>query len=539
MSINNRGGLILRKFVGAWENMKKTRLIVIFLSVLTAGVFGSKYFLGKSPSSDQGDPDANPSPYAVSSPTDPGVPSKSVALQYLAAVRHAHQMKRFVPHGQLAPLSSASAADQWTPLGPSPNSNIAVSSGHTITSGRITSISADGSTLYVAGADGGVWKSTDQGASWTPLTDNQVTLGMGSIAVDPADPNTIYAATGEGNNYGDRVYGEGVLKSSTDGGTTWTLEGNSTLAGVQSYSILVDPANSKHLYLAATTGLFQSNDAGVSWVPTDLGVVSDKGVTDVAIDPKTPGTVYVGVDGAGIYKSTDSGATWTELTGSLPADHIGRISLALSSSNPNVLYAAFVSDQGKLSGLFTSKDAGATWIALTGTPDYMTYPNSDTGQGENMSCVAVDPNDPNHVFVAGIHLMESTDGGATWSTIDTNPSLLMKVDFHALTFDTQGNLYVGNDGGIWKRTTDGQWKNLNSNLSLTQFYSGMSMSSDGTKILGGTQDTGTTLYTGSPTWKGVRDGDGGFTAIDPTDANSMVAQYQWGDIQKTTNGGLS
>src|SRR6267378_333372 len=437
----------------------------------------------------------------------------------------------------------------WHLMGPQPiNELFSVNSGFPTASGRVTAIAVDpadttGQTVYIGGAAGGVWKTANGGTAWTALTDTQPSLAIGSIAIDPNNHNTIYVGTGEENFSGDAYYGAGILKS-TDGGTTWTQIGTSTFAqvlgpqtgGAFIGGIAVQPGNS-NVVLASISfffggtigGIYRSTDAGVTWTEVS-GANAPIGIaaTGVVFDPTpvasaTGATVYAamgylyGETANGIYKSIDSGVTWSKLTAGLPASGsntgTGRIALALAPSTSGataVLYAAIAdaSDSSSdLLGFFKTTNAGTSWTQLGSTPAFCNH------QCWYDIAVGVSPGDPNFVVVGGgaftnnsSSLFKSLDGGGIWTnstpgtdfTLGTT-SVRPHVDTHAFAFATNGTglrLYVGNDGGMWRTDnptpTPPLWVDLNATLAITEFYPGPSAGiGDENYGFGGTQDNDT------------------------------------------------
>jgi len=474
----------------------------------------------------------------------------------LRALQHLEEMQRREAAQSTrggSPNGPAAVTNAWLPLGPRPTNSLFFTP---FTSGRVTALAVDrcdssGKTIYLGGAEGGVWKTTDGGTTWIPLTDFQPSLATGSIALDtssctgtPAHANAIYVGTGEENFSIDSYYGAGVLKS-TDGGATWTVFGASAFPGTgfpvalnangpYIGAIAVDPANS-NIVLAALRGFGSSFDEGIwrstnggnSWVHV-LPVTAFNNIraTDVAFDPSdtTGGTAYaalgeLGGGGSknGVYKSTDAGMTWTALTISgFSAANFGRISLAVgppvSGSTSGVLFAA-VADAStfsqRLLGVFKSANGGTTWTQLT-DPVVMPANGFCNFQCWYDMAIRVSPVNPSLVFVGGAAgrsavpetVFRSTDGGNSWADVSANGAgSTIHVDTHAFAFSADGKtLYVGNDGGAWSSTDvvntaasagSQHWTNLNSTLDITQFYPGHSVHPSNPRIsIGGTQDNG-------------------------------------------------
>jgi photosystem II stability/assembly factor-like uncharacterized protein len=430
-----------------------------------------------------------------------------------------------------AARAGARAAPVWEPLGPA---RIAAAD-----AGRLVAIAIDPrnpQVMYVGGAQGGVWKTLDGGASWTPRTDGACSLAMGSIALDPANPDIIYAGTGELHFSGDSYYGCGVLRS-IDGGNTWEQLGASLFdtsdGGARIARVIVDPhtagsASSSVLHVASSFGVFRSINSGATWSRTLNGVV-----VDLVMNPADPRVLYAAIGeisggpGNGVYRSTDSGITWTRLSGGFPVQEVGRITLAIAPAAPAVLYAAIQDAfggsgaSGTLLGIWKTQDSGATWIRLTAT-----------GASCDTQCwydllLAVHPVDANIVYFGGVQLFRSTDGGARFQNILGN----IHVDQHAFAFhpDNAATVFAGNDGGIYRSRDGGNtWTSLNTNIAITQFYNGISLHPlQPDYVLAGTQDNGTLEYSGNPDWNRVEGGDGGFTATDFVDPATSYVETQW------------
>ena len=282
-------------------------------------------------------------------------------------------------------------APSWTSIGPQP---IDTPYGASVVSGRVTAIAinpSNTSNIYITGAQGGVWETTNAGSSWTPLTDTQVSLASGSLVLDPTNSSTIYVGTGEENFSGDSYYGEGILKS-TDGGNTWTQmcgpfcgpygQDGYYGGGARIGSLAVDPFNNQILLAAVLSnenGIYRSADGGNTWTQ----VLSGNPGTAALFDPANSGVAYSALGNSftggtfGVYKSTDSGQTWTAINGSganaLSLADAGRIVLAMSPSNTSTLYASIANvDTGDLLGFYQTTNGGSTWTQLISTPDYCT-----------------------------------------------------------------------------------------------------------------------------------------------------------------------
>ncbi len=414
----------------------------------------------------------------------------------------------------------------WTFIGPQP-----INFGDNyFNSGRIASFAIDptnNNTVYAGGAEGGVWKTTDGGNTWTPLTDDQPALAIGALAIDPSSPQTIYAGTGEENFAQDSYSGVGILKS-TDGGQTWT---NYPGPFTQQYigGLAVDPAKSSHVLAASTIGLYQSGDGGQTWTQVLNGIA-----TSVYFDRAQPGVAWCALGNPfgsklnGVYRSTDSGASWTLVDGSAPDNlpaqaDMGRIQIVNVPTSPNTAYAivtTVINGPGaSLTGVYKTIDSGADWIKFSGVPDFC------APQCWYDLVIAPHPSNPDIIFAGGNVLnIRSLDGGNTWTTQGVTTLGLPHADDHAIAFTGDGAmLYLGNDGGMWSATSAqyqaaaAQWNDLNATLGITEYYPNLSIAPDNVRLtLAGAQDNGTHLYIGQPEWSQIVGGDGGWTAIDPS-----------------------
>lgn len=421
--------------------------------------------------------------------------------------------------------------------------------------GRTTGVAAhptDPDTIFVATAGGGVWRTTDGGNDWTPLTDDLPSLYMGAIAISESDPNVLYAGSGEASNSLLSFYGRGVYKT-IDGGDSWTVVGPPEMDRRAVSSIDIDPTDPDTVYVAVAdaainglsgnTGVYKSTDGGVSWTNTTASISSTADWTDVDIDPSDPQVVYAvageifGDQANGIYKSTNGGGSWALAGDATSGDAFGRTKLDISESDPNVLYAAIIGTGRGGSGTFASlfqmvrsADAGVTWTVLSNTPEFA------APQGWYDLTIAVDPDDPNTVYAAGSagdgSVIGTNDGGQNWTAIAAGPDGSgPHVDHHGMTFDASGNLLNTNDGGIWRLDDPSlsavSWSNLNGDLQIGQFI-GISVDpTDPGRIYGGTQDNGTNSTNGEQRWSQIQFGDGNRTGIDHENPTTIYASFQY------------
>ena len=528
----------------------------------------------------------------------PGVAAPPALLPAKHVPAHAPSLSRTAQRRPLVPNGTTFSSNgpqpqafpsSFTAIGPAPI-NTGFSYGNA--SGRIAALAVDptdNNVIYVAAAGGGVWKTSNGGTSWAPLTDQLPDLAMGALTIDPTNHNVIYAGSGEANFAGDSRYGVGVYKSS-NGGSSWTVYTgpNNAFSGLAISRIVVDPVTPSNVYLTAAYagengtgsayGVYKSTDSGVTWTAV-LQTNPAAPFSDLAIDPTTPQTLYAaagdifGNSSNGIYKTTDAGAHWTLLSGfpngTQSSSPVGRISLALAPSNPQVLYADYSSNGiggsfGSLGAFYRTVNGGTTWSQIAKSTDgtgATGVPNFLGTQGWYDNVLVVHPTNANEVFAAGVinydassagqyvAIIGSYDGGATWTdyTYGTNFSG-PHTDHHGLAFTADGTkLLDGNDGGIWRcenpNTSQAmntiQWTNLNTNLGITQFTGVALHPTDPTIVYGGSQDNGTEKYTGSLTWSAVRGGDGGFTRVDQSNPNTVYHEYYGISLERSDDAGGS
>ena len=488
------------------------------------------------------------------------------------------------------PAFAVAASGAWEPLGP-------VNVG-----GRTKALVIDPinpATMYAGAATGGVWKTTDAGNSWFPLTDHLPTLAVNSLVMDPSNNNTLYVGTGE------VIPGQGIFKT-TDGGQTWTqLQGTAGFAYV--YSLAISSSRPGNIYAGTDSGVWSSVDGGANWTqsyatgscfsvavrgdqPSDVvfAACTPQPGSPLAYFPQDP-EISGGFASYAIYQDSDgSPGNWTFV---FSAVEMGPTVLAIAPSAPNTIYALAADNNSNsafanaLAGLYASDQGGGagTWQQRASTSDaasytanILSYPQYDQGcsygtsqghrgQGSWNLGLAVDPTNSQVVFTAGPQLSRSTDGGRTFSGLSTTSNLFFHTDFHAFAFhpnyDGAANqtLFATLDGGVYRsdvaRTNSGfkacgsdQYYNLTggamiNGLQIAQFYSG-AVAPGGAGYLGGTQDTCSMVSVpGQTSWKVIYNGDGGMTAFDPSDPQTFyvasTAAPSNPPLLKSTDGGQS
>ncbi|MBX3365162.1 MAG: hypothetical protein KF866_10380 [Phycisphaeraceae bacterium] len=420
----------------------------------------------------------------------------------------------------------------WRFLGPRPITGEAWS-GNSNASGRVVSIAphpTDPATVYIASASGGIWKTTNTGALWTPMTDELSILNHGVVTLDPQNPEVVYAGTGE---YTTGSTGDGVFRS-LDGGATWTRIATTSQVGNNCSGLIVSPTNSNVIHVTSSAGYTHSNDGGITWSRRFNGNVSS-----LAVNPISPNIVYIGVHGNGIYRSTDGGTTFSQLSGGLPTSGLRRIVLAICESQPQVLYAAIINSSGGLLGFYRTGDSGNTWVERTSTPNF------PSPQGWYDVFVGVDPTNPNLVLCGGVDpryapagVIRSTNAGNTWTEI-SNSGGQLHPDHHAIAWGPTGILWVANDGGVWRSNSrqGGGWINCNATLAVTQNYNVAVSPFNSNRLMMGTQDNGNIeRQTDSYAWPQLLGGDGGFLAYDFDTQSRQYLCYVYLSVYRFVNG---
>jgi photosystem II stability/assembly factor-like uncharacterized protein len=441
--------------------------------------------------------------------------------------------------------------------------------------GRVTAVAVvekHPSIVYAAAASGGLWKSDDGGASWAPVFAREATVSLGDVAVAPSNPEVVWVGTGEANPRNSVSWGDGVYKS-TDGGKTWKNMGLRETGHIG--RVVIHPTNPDVVYVAALgrlwgpsreRGLYKTADGGRTWQHAKF-LDADTGFIDLAMDPADPSTLYAAAyrvrrgpfagnepaeqfgPAAGLYKTLDGGKSWRKLAGGLPERPLGRCGLCVCRKDPRVLYAvvqtdktallrkdewgqpARTNDRAETGGLFRSADRGETWVKVNDICPRPFY----------FSQVRADPNDDRLVYVLGVRLHVSRDGGRTFDDRDAAASV--HADLHALWINPKdsNHLVLGSDGGVSSSHSRGAaWEPVTS-LPIGQFYAAAVDMRRPYRVYGGLQDNGTW---GGPSrthdeegitagdWLSVLGMDGFHCQADPVEADVLYAEGQWGDLRR-------
>lgn len=420
--------------------------------------------------------------------------------------------------------------------------------GPALMSGRIGDFAVNPekpSEYYIAVSSGGVWKTENAGITFKPLFDRQSSYSIGCVALDPQNPHVVWVGTGENNSQRSVAYGDGVYKS-MDGGKTWKNMGLKTSNHIG--KIIIHPENSDIVYVAAQgplwseggeRGLYKTVDGGKTWKAV-LEIDEHTGVTDIAMDPRNPNTIYAaswqrrrhvwtqitGGPGSALHKSTDGGETWRKVKGGFPGGDLGRIGLAISPANPDYVYA-IVEATGSKAGFYKSTNRGETWAKQS----------SHSTIGLYYCEIFCDPKNVDRVYSMDTYAQVTEDGGKTFRPVGESNK---HVDNHALWIDPNNtdHLLMGCDGGIYESYDRGKIWDYKANLSITQFYKVVTDNDEPFyNIYGGTQDNSsmggpsrTTNRSGilNSDWYLTNGGDGFESAVDPENPDIVYAQSQYG-----------
>ena len=435
--------------------------------------------------------------------------------------------------------SATQSTGNWTelgpvgsPSGPSPYSRTGA--------GRVNFIRFDptnSNIMYVGAPDGGLWKSTNGGTSWTTNTDFLTIIGCSDLAIVPTNTQTMYLATGDLENDRNSI---GILKS-TDGGATWNTTAGATWPSSNYWKIsklLMNPTNPLNMIIATNIGVFRTTDG---WATSEFRQTGD--FKDMEFKPGDPNTIYTA--GSTFWRSVDNGLNWSQITTGLPSSNVQRIALGVSSGNAAYVYAliAKASNQSFL-GMYRSANSGASFSLRASSPNLLGYETNGLdagGQGFYDLSVAVSPTNAEVVTTGGVNHWQSADGGSTWTNKSYWAGGQIHADIHEINYlpGSANTLFSCNDGGIFKSIDNGtNWTDISNNLSIAQVV-GIGLSSNiATAIVAGEQDNGTN-YRATSSWTNIFGGDGGECFIDYNNNNTIFIQYVQGAFSRSDDGGLS
>jgi photosystem II stability/assembly factor-like uncharacterized protein len=424
--------------------------------------------------------------------------------------------------------------------------------GPAVTSGRVSDFAVNPknqSEYYVATSSGGVWKTTNHGVTFSPIFDGQGSYSIGCVTLDPSNPSTVWVGSGENNNQRSVSYGDGVYKSE-DAGKSWKNVGLKNSEHIS--EILVHPTDPNIIYVGAygpvwseggERGVYKSTDGGATWANVK-SVSAFTGCNDLVMDPRNPNVLYAafhqrmrkvftyigGGPESAIYKTTDGGVTWKKLEGGLPGGDVGRMGLAISPVNPDILYAVVEAKEDK-GGIYRSTNQGASWEKRN--PFYTS--------GNYYQEISCDPKSADRIFITDSYYKVSNDGGKTVSNLG---EINKHIDNHAIWIDPNDtqHILVGCDGGIYESWDFATTYDFKSNLPVTQFYK---VATDNAypfyHVHGGTQDN---LSLGGPSrttsangitnadWYVTSLGDGFETQVDQSNPDIIYAQSQYGGLNR-------
>lgn len=425
----------------------------------------------------------------------------------------------------LAPVSN------WQPVGPFTHTNTGSwSSGQ----GRVNVVHQDPSnpnTIYIGTPAGGIWKSTNAGDSWIPLSDNLPQIGVSGIAIHPTNSDIIYIATGDPD--ASDTYSIGVMKS-TNGGLTWNTTGLAfTVTNRFAGDLLINPNNPSMLWCATSVGIYRTIDAGVSWTLEQAGDFSQG---RIRLKPGDSNTVYA-VSNNRFYRSTNAGDTFTVITTGLPTAS-GRMIMDVTAANANYVYILSATTANAMQGVYRSTDGGTTWTKTSGTVNTF-----ESTQSWYDLAFAVSPTNADEVYTGCLNIWKSINGGAAFTKLNNwnapTSQTYTHADIHFLRFF--GNkLYCGSDGGVYVSENNGSsFTDKTASAQIGQFYKIAVAKQTASKMVGGLQDNGGYAYSNS-IWKNYYGADGMDTAIDPNNSNLYYGFIQnGGSMYVSNNGGNS
>jgi photosystem II stability/assembly factor-like uncharacterized protein len=471
-------------------------------------------------------------------------------------------------------LAQSNSSAVWVPFGPNilPDNQTGYMENGI---GRINCIAfhpTNANTFFVGVAQGGVWKTTNNGSSWTPLTDNLPITRISDIAINPVNPNEIFISVCDFEYIGTSLYlngrkrnthyGLGVYKT-TDGGLNWAPTGltynltNGDASLIR--KVLINPSNTNEVVACGVTGMYKSLNGGTSWTKK-----LDSLFWDMHQDPVNPNIIYAStgwvltsnIGNAGVYKSTDFGNTWTMLNTGMPlTGDIQRVKIAIAPSNNNFIYALCVDIVGGLYGIYQSVDAGANWTFIPPMDNILESGTGSMqgGQGNYDLGLLVDFSDANTVYVGGVNMWASYDGANSFLPMShwtTQYGATLHGDIHYISRSPlTGNYFVCSDGGVYQTpamvpdswTTSAWptvWTKMNDNIQISSFYRLSSSKNSAGQLIAGAQDNAS-MYYNAGNWSTVFGGDGMDNCLFPTSSTDVFGSSQYGNFYTSNNNGLS
>jgi len=426
----------------------------------------------------------------------------------------------------------------WSPLGP--NDWVNGNSGYNPGIGRINAVTIDPNNqeiIYVCAASGGLWKSNNAGQTWNNITDNFPILGTSDLEIDPQNSNILYLATGDRDGFNNS--GMGVYKS-VDGGATWFsiyFYEDDCCQDILVNCLEINPENPQIIFAGTKSGLYKTENAGNTWIK----VIPYGDIKEIKLNPKNPNTVFA-VRTDKFYRSYDGGNTF-DSNCNFPTLNIGRIAFDVTTADTSYIYAIIADANEKFEGVYRSTNSGTSFDEMISGNEinllgYNADGSDDASQAFYDLAIAVSQENKDDVYIGGINIWRSIDGGINWSNntkwyYSNNDSKYAHADIHSLDF-YNNTLYCGSDGGIFKNTNNGNWQDLSFGLNISEIYK-ISNSHNGNTVSIGCQDNGTNIY--NSYWKHIRGADGMETIIDYYNPNNVYCSIYFATIYKSTTGG--
>jgi photosystem II stability/assembly factor-like uncharacterized protein len=447
--------------------------------------------------------------------------------------------------------NNANSNSNWIALGPI-NTPIVLSNGKKRGNGRVNCIAFDPldvDVIWIGSPGGGLWKSNDGGVNWSTNSDNLPVIGVSNIAINPVNPQEMYITTGDA--HASDTYSIGILKSINGGvdwdttGMQWEITDNKMVN-----KVIINPNYTDSLYAVTDNNIMISADGGQTWVKAldNNGSILIGRFRDIEFKPNNSNIIYAVKQTNGssqVFKSTDGGSTFTSTSNGIGSVNKNRPLLAVTPANPNVVYVLFCENDYSYHGIYKSSDSGDNWVLQSDSPNILgrdTDGTSTGGQSWYDLSLGVSTEDEDHLYVGGINLWESNDGGLSWNISGSSGNgfnySYMHVDQHALEFNPlNGVAYAGNDGGLYKyMDTLNTWVDISDGLVISQFYKIGLSNTLNSRVVAGAQDNGTEMTTNG-VWDAIRGSDGMECAIDKYDHEIIYSTSQYGGLRKTYNGG--